>query len=170
MSIISSDSMAESVGSSASHMIVALPVGSPVIALVMDFESDPFKDPPYSKPFEDRASPTVTADSEIGAEPLASPDTSDYYGGSEFSEECDNSHFQNNDNCESRGEFCGNRADCSPTKQQKDKLVENASNKRNWEGDHNGIPSQHQSKEHKVFRAHTVKPINKKNYAGNLPL
>ncbi|GJV93501.1 hypothetical protein Tco_1541314 [Tanacetum coccineum] len=94
MSTISSDSMAESVGSSASHMIVAPPVGAPVIALVMDSESEPFEDPPNSESFEDRASPTVTADSEIGAEPLGSPDTSDYYGGSKFSEECDNPHFQ----------------------------------------------------------------------------
>ncbi|GJV71319.1 reverse transcriptase domain-containing protein [Tanacetum coccineum] len=56
------------------------------------------------------------------------------------------------------------------TKQQKDKLVKNASNKRKWEGDHNRSPSQHQSKEHKVFRAHTGGPINKKNCARNLPL
>ncbi|GJY34273.1 reverse transcriptase domain-containing protein [Tanacetum coccineum] len=42
------------------------------------------------------------------------------------------------------------------TKHQKDKLVENASNKRKWEGDHNGIPSQHQSKEHKCTNCKRV--------------
>ncbi|GKC98071.1 reverse transcriptase domain-containing protein [Tanacetum coccineum] len=56
------------------------------------------------------------------------------------------------------------------TKQQKDRLLENASNKRKWEGGHNESSIQHQSKEHKVFRAHTAGPNNKKNYAGNLPL
>ncbi|GJU01367.1 reverse transcriptase domain-containing protein [Tanacetum coccineum] len=37
----------------------------------------------------------------------------------------------------------------SQTKQQKDKVVENARNKRKWEGNHNGISSQQQNKEPK---------------------
>ncbi|GKD23757.1 reverse transcriptase domain-containing protein [Tanacetum coccineum] len=52
---------------------------------------------------------------------------------------------------------------------QEDKVAENASNKRKWEGNHNGISSQ-QNKGHKVLRAHTTWPINKKAYAGSLPL
>ncbi|GKA84747.1 putative reverse transcriptase domain-containing protein [Tanacetum coccineum] len=58
----------------------------------------------------------------------------------------------------------------SQTKRQEDKVAENASNERKWEGDHNGSSSQQQNKEHKVFRAHTVGSSNKKVYAGNLPL
>ncbi|GKA45098.1 hypothetical protein Tco_0737894 [Tanacetum coccineum] len=50
------------------------------------------------------------------------------------------------------------------------KVAENASNKMKWEGDHGGSSSQQQNKEHKVIRAHTAKPSNKKGYAGNLPL
>nr|GFD45101.1 hypothetical protein [Tanacetum cinerariifolium] len=42
-------------------------------------------DPSNSEPFEDRASPVVTADSKIRAEPLGLLDTSDYYGGFVFS-------------------------------------------------------------------------------------
>ncbi|GJS19049.1 putative reverse transcriptase domain-containing protein [Tanacetum coccineum] len=57
----------------------------------------------------------------------------------------------------------------SQTKQQEDKVAENASNKRKWEGNHNGSSSQ-QNKGHKVPRAHTTWPINKKAYAGSLPL
>ncbi|GKE82008.1 reverse transcriptase domain-containing protein, partial [Tanacetum coccineum] len=57
----------------------------------------------------------------------------------------------------------------SQTKQQEDKVAENASNKRKWEGNHNGSSSQ-QNKGHKVPRAHTTRPINKKAYAGSLPL
>nr|GEW53153.1 hypothetical protein [Tanacetum cinerariifolium] len=57
----------------------------------------------------------------------------------------------------------------SQTEQQEDKVVENASNKRKWEGNHNGSSSQ-QNKGHKVPRAHTAWPINKKAYAGSLPL
>ncbi|GJT62422.1 reverse transcriptase domain-containing protein [Tanacetum coccineum] len=57
----------------------------------------------------------------------------------------------------------------SQTKRQEDKVVENASNKRMWEGNHNGSSSQ-QNKGHKVPRAHTTRPINKKAYAGSLPL
>ncbi|GJU38735.1 reverse transcriptase domain-containing protein [Tanacetum coccineum] len=52
---------------------------------------------------------------------------------------------------------------------QKDKVAENASNKRKWEGNHDGRSSQ-QQKGHKVIRAHTTEPSNKKGYAGNLPL
>ncbi|GJX46334.1 hypothetical protein Tco_0271524 [Tanacetum coccineum] len=55
------------------------------------------------------------------------------------------------------------------TKQRENKVAGNASNKRKWEGDHNGSFSQQQNKEHKVFRAHTVRLSNKEDYAGNLP-
>ncbi|GJS49729.1 reverse transcriptase domain-containing protein [Tanacetum coccineum] len=55
------------------------------------------------------------------------------------------------------------------TERQEDKVTENASNKRKWEGNHNGSSSQ-QNKGHKVPRAHTTWPINKKAYAGSLPL
>nr|GEU87629.1 putative reverse transcriptase domain-containing protein [Tanacetum cinerariifolium] len=48
------------------------------------------------------------------------------------------------------------------TKRQEDKVVENANNKRKKEGNHN--------KWHKVPRAHTTWPINKKAYAGSLPM
>ncbi|GKB28338.1 hypothetical protein Tco_0867739 [Tanacetum coccineum] len=57
----------------------------------------------------------------------------------------------------------------SQTKRQEDKVAENASNKRKWEGSHNGSSSQ-QNKGHKVPRGHTTRPINKKAYAGSLPL
>nr|GEZ63755.1 hypothetical protein [Tanacetum cinerariifolium] len=57
----------------------------------------------------------------------------------------------------------------SQTKRQKEKVVENASNKRKWEGNHNGSSSQ-QNNGHKVPRAHTAWQINKKAYAGSLPL
>ncbi|GKB54214.1 hypothetical protein Tco_0904967 [Tanacetum coccineum] len=56
------------------------------------------------------------------------------------------------------------------TKQRENKVAGNASNKRKWEGDHNGSFSQQQNKEHKVFSAHTVRLSNKEDYAGNLPL
>ncbi|GKF09740.1 putative reverse transcriptase domain-containing protein, partial [Tanacetum coccineum] len=55
------------------------------------------------------------------------------------------------------------------TKQRENKVIGNASNKRKWEGDHNGSFSQQQNKEHEVFRAHTVRLSNKEDYAGNLP-
>ncbi|GJW06873.1 hypothetical protein Tco_1569296 [Tanacetum coccineum] len=61
------------------------------------------------------------------------------------------------------------RKSISQTKREKDKVVENASNKRKWEGNHNGNSSQ-QNKGHKVPRAHTNRPINKKAYVGSLPL
>ncbi|GJX00819.1 putative reverse transcriptase domain-containing protein [Tanacetum coccineum] len=54
------------------------------------------------------------------------------------------------------------------TKQQENKVAGNASNKRKWEGDHNGSSNQ-QHKGHKVFWAHAVGPNNKK-YAGSIPL
>ncbi|GJY11597.1 hypothetical protein Tco_0380906 [Tanacetum coccineum] len=62
------------------------------------------------------------------------------------------------------------RKSMSQTKRQEDKVAEDASNKRKWEGDHNGSSSQQQSKGHKVFRAHTARPSNNKVYVGNLPL
>ncbi|GJR17225.1 hypothetical protein Tco_0965752 [Tanacetum coccineum] len=55
------------------------------------------------------------------------------------------------------------------TKQWKNKVAENASNKRKREGGQNESFSQQQNKEHKVFRAHTVRLSNKEDYAGNLP-
>ncbi|GJR53882.1 putative reverse transcriptase domain-containing protein [Tanacetum coccineum] len=54
------------------------------------------------------------------------------------------------------------------TKQQENKVPGNASNKRKWEGDHNGSSNQ-QHKGHKVFWAHAVGPNNKK-YVGSIPL
>nr|GFB78878.1 reverse transcriptase domain-containing protein [Tanacetum cinerariifolium] len=57
----------------------------------------------------------------------------------------------------------------SQTERQKEKVAENASNKRKWEGNHNESSSQ-QNNGHKVPRAHTAWPINKKAYAGSLPL
>ncbi|GJW25813.1 hypothetical protein Tco_0039624 [Tanacetum coccineum] len=53
---------------------------------------------------------------------------------------------------------------------QEDKVAENTSNKRKWEGDHGGSSSQQQNKEHKVIRAHTAGTSNKEGYDGNLPL
>ncbi|GKB73480.1 reverse transcriptase domain-containing protein [Tanacetum coccineum] len=52
---------------------------------------------------------------------------------------------------------------------QEDKVAENASNKRKWEGDHGGSSSQQQNKGHKVIRAHAIRPSDKKGYARNLP-
>nr|GFD13079.1 hypothetical protein [Tanacetum cinerariifolium] len=57
----------------------------------------------------------------------------------------------------------------SQTKRQEEEVAENASNKRKWEGNHNGILSQ-KNKGHKVPRAHTAWPINKNAYDGSLPL
>nr|GFC49513.1 reverse transcriptase domain-containing protein [Tanacetum cinerariifolium] len=57
----------------------------------------------------------------------------------------------------------------SQTERQEEKVAENASNKRKWESNHNGSLSQ-QNKGHKVPRAHTAWPINKKAYTGSLPL
>nr|GFB87564.1 reverse transcriptase domain-containing protein [Tanacetum cinerariifolium] len=61
------------------------------------------------------------------------------------------------------------RKSISQTERQKEKVEENARNKRKWEGNHNGSSSQ-QNKGHKVPRAHIAWPINKKAYAGSLPL
>nr|GFC52774.1 reverse transcriptase domain-containing protein [Tanacetum cinerariifolium] len=61
------------------------------------------------------------------------------------------------------------RKSMSQTERQKEKVAENASNNRKWESNHNGNLSQ-QNKGHKVPRAHTAWPINKKTYAGSLPL
>nr|GEU90172.1 reverse transcriptase domain-containing protein [Tanacetum cinerariifolium] len=57
----------------------------------------------------------------------------------------------------------------SQTERQEEEVAENASNKRKWESNHNGSLSQ-QNKGHKVPRAHTAWPINKKAYDGSLPL
>ncbi|GJW49025.1 putative reverse transcriptase domain-containing protein [Tanacetum coccineum] len=61
------------------------------------------------------------------------------------------------------------RKSMSQTKREENKVAENARNKRKWEGNHNGSSSQ-QYKGHKVPKAHTTRPINKKAYAGSLPL
>nr|GFC12100.1 hypothetical protein [Tanacetum cinerariifolium] len=55
------------------------------------------------------------------------------------------------------------------TERQEEEVAENASNKRKWESNHNESLSQ-QTKGHKVPRAHTAWPINKKAHAGSLPL
>nr|GFC60279.1 hypothetical protein [Tanacetum cinerariifolium] len=61
------------------------------------------------------------------------------------------------------------RKSMSQTERQEEEVVENASNKRKWESNHNGSLGQ-QNKGHKVLRAHTAWLINKKAYAGSLPL
>nr|GFC99509.1 hypothetical protein [Tanacetum cinerariifolium] len=61
------------------------------------------------------------------------------------------------------------RKSMSQIERQEEKVAENASNKRKWESNHNGSLSQ-QNKGHKVPRAHTAWPINKKAYAESLPL
>ncbi|GJR59397.1 reverse transcriptase domain-containing protein [Tanacetum coccineum] len=61
------------------------------------------------------------------------------------------------------------RKSMSQTERQEDNVAENASNKRKWEGNHNGSSSQ-QNKGHTVPRAYTTRPINKKAYVGYLPL
>ncbi|GJS40894.1 hypothetical protein Tco_0565937 [Tanacetum coccineum] len=61
------------------------------------------------------------------------------------------------------------RKSMSQTERQEDKVEENASNKRKWEGNHNGSSIQ-QNKGHMVPRAHTTRPISKKAYARSLPL
>ncbi|GJU82053.1 hypothetical protein Tco_1284418 [Tanacetum coccineum] len=57
------------------------------------------------------------------------------------------------------------RKSISQTKREEERVAENASNKRKWEGNHNGSSSQ-QNKGHKVPRAHTTRPINNKAYVG----
>nr|GEX31246.1 hypothetical protein [Tanacetum cinerariifolium]GEX42782.1 hypothetical protein [Tanacetum cinerariifolium] len=91
LSTISSDSMDESIGSSASIVILfdsdaALVMAEVMIAapptrvldpsLVVDSEFEPFEDP---------SSLLDTADSDSDAKPLGSPTTSDYFAGLEFS-------------------------------------------------------------------------------------
>nr|GEV76921.1 putative reverse transcriptase domain-containing protein [Tanacetum cinerariifolium] len=56
-----------------------------------------------------------------------------------------------------------------PDQTKEDNVAENASNKRKWEGNHNRSSIQ-QNTWHKVPRAHTTRTINKKAYAGILPL
>nr|GEV00480.1 hypothetical protein [Tanacetum cinerariifolium] len=51
---------------------------------------------------------------------------------------------------------------------QKDKVAENASNKRKREGNHGGSSSKQQNKWHKVIRAHTIEPSNKKCYSNSM--
>nr|GEV01057.1 integrase, catalytic region, zinc finger, CCHC-type, peptidase aspartic, catalytic [Tanacetum cinerariifolium] len=61
------------------------------------------------------------------------------------------------------------RKSMSQIERQEEKVAENASNKRKWGSNHNGSLSQ-QNKGHKVPRAHTAWPINKKAFAESLPL
>nr|GFC26497.1 reverse transcriptase domain-containing protein [Tanacetum cinerariifolium] len=61
------------------------------------------------------------------------------------------------------------RKSMSQTERQEEEVAENASNKRKWGGNHDESLSQ-QNKGHKVPRAHTAWPINKKAYVGSLPL
>nr|GEZ73584.1 putative reverse transcriptase domain-containing protein [Tanacetum cinerariifolium] len=68
------------------------------------------------------------------------------------------------------------RKSMSQTERKEEKVAEDARNKkktlllkRKWESNHNGSLSQ-QNKGHKVPRAHTAWPINKKAYAESLPL
>nr|GEZ14470.1 hypothetical protein [Tanacetum cinerariifolium] len=56
------------------------------------------------------------------------------------------------------------------TKRQEEKIAEDTNNKRKWEDDHKGSSSQQRNKEPKAIRAYTVRPSNKKGYAGKLPL
>ncbi|GJW80148.1 reverse transcriptase domain-containing protein [Tanacetum coccineum] len=61
------------------------------------------------------------------------------------------------------------RKSMSQTERQEEKVAENASNKRKWEGNHNRSSSQ-QNKRHTVPKVHTTRPISKKAFAGYLPL
>nr|GFA30031.1 hypothetical protein [Tanacetum cinerariifolium] len=61
------------------------------------------------------------------------------------------------------------RKSMSQTERQEEKVAKNASDKRKWGSNHNGSLSQ-QNKGHKVPRAHTAWPINKKTYVRSLPL
>nr|GFB84524.1 hypothetical protein [Tanacetum cinerariifolium] len=61
------------------------------------------------------------------------------------------------------------RKSMSQTKRQEEEVAKNASNKRKWEINHHRS-LRHQNKGHKVPRAHTTGPINKKAHAGSLPL
>ncbi|GJX07738.1 hypothetical protein Tco_0195670, partial [Tanacetum coccineum] len=94
-STISSESLAESTRSSLLPALLLHP------APVVDSNSEHFEDPASpvvsdsdsfvatlnSEPFEDCVSQAVSVASNPDDEPLGSPDTSDYYEGSEFSKE-----------------------------------------------------------------------------------
>nr|GEV41449.1 hypothetical protein [Tanacetum cinerariifolium] len=54
--------------------------------------------------------------------------------------------------------------------QREGKISEDTNTKRKWEDNHKGSSIQQQNKEPKEIRAHTVRPSNKKGYAGKLPL
>nr|GEY93766.1 reverse transcriptase domain-containing protein [Tanacetum cinerariifolium] len=62
------------------------------------------------------------------------------------------------------------RESTNQTKRQEGKIAEDTNNKRKWEDDHKGSSSQQLNKEPMAIRAHTVRPSNKKGYAGKLPL
>ncbi|GKB77303.1 hypothetical protein Tco_0944198 [Tanacetum coccineum] len=89
-----SESLAESMGSSVASTIV--PNHAPVAsdfepfeapASPVSFDSDSVEPSFNSKPFSDYASPSISATTDLDNEPLGLPDTADYYGGSEFSED-----------------------------------------------------------------------------------
>nr|GFC86802.1 reverse transcriptase domain-containing protein [Tanacetum cinerariifolium] len=61
------------------------------------------------------------------------------------------------------------RKSMSQTERKDEEVAENASNKRKWGSNDDESLSQ-KNKGHKVPRAHTTWPINKKTYAGSLPL
>nr|GFB18004.1 hypothetical protein [Tanacetum cinerariifolium] len=61
------------------------------------------------------------------------------------------------------------RKSMSQTERQEEEVAENTSNKKKWGSNHDESLSQ-QNKGHKVPRAHTTWLINKKTYAGSLPL
>ncbi|GJV49327.1 hypothetical protein Tco_1439539 [Tanacetum coccineum] len=98
-STISYESLAESLADSMGSFVssVALPYFVPTI----DSESEPFEEHELpvasdydsvepsldSDPFVDHASPAISAVSDPDDEPLGSPNTADYYRGSEFSED-----------------------------------------------------------------------------------
>ncbi|GJT49782.1 hypothetical protein Tco_0975939 [Tanacetum coccineum] len=71
-STVSSDSLPESVGSSATYGIIAPPLGAPTIALVYGFG-----------PFSYRVTPANSAASDSDADPHDSPAKSDYFAGLE---------------------------------------------------------------------------------------
>ncbi|GJV59447.1 hypothetical protein Tco_1465547, partial [Tanacetum coccineum] len=56
-------------------------------ASLVVFYLDSFENPTNSKPFKDHVSQAVSAAFDSDMEPLGSHATSDYYGGSKFSEE-----------------------------------------------------------------------------------
>ncbi|GJW80078.1 putative reverse transcriptase domain-containing protein [Tanacetum coccineum] len=93
---------------------------------------------------------------------------------SEVSETLDkkNSTLFPNAGLRTRGKLNKNTSKNNQNQQQPNKRQnnsKNASNKRKWEGNHFGSLSQ-QNKGHKVPIAHTTWPINKKAYAGSLPV